>query len=85
MRGPTRSASVMAATTSGWLMVWPKAMGSAVFSQARSAKARRHEALAVDVADGGQDLFVGDARLPQLGDQALHGRDVHGPPRLSRT
>src|SRR6266508_4246631 len=39
MRGPTRSASVMAATTSGWLMVWPKAMGSAVFSQARSAKA----------------------------------------------
>src|SRR5882757_9222378 len=39
MRGPTRSASVMAATTSGWLMVWPKAMGSAVLSQARSAKA----------------------------------------------
>ena len=39
MRGPTRSASVMAATTSGWLIVWPKAMGSAVFSQARSAKA----------------------------------------------
>src|SRR5882762_193165 len=38
MRGPTRSASVMAATTSGWLMVWPKAMGSAVLSQARSAK-----------------------------------------------
>ena len=38
MRGPTRSASVMAATTSGWLIVWPKAMGSAVFSQARSAK-----------------------------------------------
>ena len=81
MRGPTRSASVMAATTSGWLMVWPKAMGSAVFSQARSAKAGVHEALAVDVADGGQDLFVGDARLPQLGDQALHGRDVHGRSR----
>src|SRR5579872_5153348 len=38
MRGPTRSASVMAATTSGWLMVWPKAIGSAVLSQARSAK-----------------------------------------------
>src|SRR5215470_3133011 len=38
MRGPTRSASVMAATTIGWLMVWPKAIGSAVFSQARSAK-----------------------------------------------
>src|SRR6266851_2997463 len=38
MRGPTRNASVMAATTSGWLMVWPKAMGSAVLSQARSAK-----------------------------------------------
>ena len=38
MRGPTRNASVMAATTSGWLIVWPKAMGSAVFSQARSAK-----------------------------------------------
>ena len=38
MRGPTRSASVMAATTSGWLMVWPKAIGRAVFSQARSAK-----------------------------------------------
>ena len=81
MRGPTRSASVMAATTSGWLMVWPKAIGSAVFSQARSAKAGVHEALAVDVADGGQHLFVGDARLPQLGDQALHGRDVHGRSR----
>ena len=38
MRGPTRSASVMAATTSGWLIVWPKLIGSAVFSQARSAK-----------------------------------------------
>ena len=27
----------MAATTRGWLMVWPKAIGSAVLSQARSA------------------------------------------------
>src|SRR5476649_2309994 len=38
MRGPTLSASVMAATTSGWLIVWPKEIGSAVFSHARSAK-----------------------------------------------
>src|SRR5579883_1641586 len=38
MRGPTLSASVMAATTNGWLIVCPNEIGSAVFSQARSAK-----------------------------------------------
>src|SRR5262249_3555901 len=38
MRAPTRSASVIEATTSGWLMVWPKEIGSAVLSHARSTK-----------------------------------------------
>ena len=29
-------------------------------------------------------LFVRDARLAQLGDEALHGRDIHGQLPLSR-
>ena len=83
MRGPTRSASVMAATTSGWLMVWPKAIGSAVLSQARSAKVGDTKRSRSTAAMARQHVLVGDARVAQLGDQALHGRDVHGRPPQS--
>jgi hypothetical protein len=57
-------------------MVWPNEIGSAVLSQARSAKGG-DEALAVDRGDRRQHVLVADAGLPELGDQALHGGDVH--------
>ena len=77
MRGPTRSASVIAATTSGWLMVWPKAIGSAVFSQARSAKGADTKRSRSTAAIAASTFSSAMPELPQLGDQALHGETVH--------
>src|SRR5205823_5391861 len=43
-------------------------------------KGCRYEAFAIDCGDRRQHLLVGNPRLPELGDQALHGGDVHLTP-----
>ena len=61
-------------------MVWPKAIGSAVFSQARSAKVGDTKRSRSTAAMAPSTFSSAMPDAAQLGDQALHGRDVHGRP-----
>jgi len=75
MRGPTRSASVIAAPPAAGCGLAERNRQRSVLQGALAT--RRHEASRSTAAIAASTALVGNARLPELGDQALHGETIH--------